>query len=181
MARRQSSALRRLRSAWLLPLVITLICGVLVPRLVDGYASLQWTRYHAPRGAAGRRGLEHARQAVRSATRTLDLTADEKVLGKPVANDLREGKVTLPVIFLLRRSGRPGAEAVSAVLADRGFGRVSREELLKLAREHGALDEARALAERYAAAARADLAGFERSPYREALEALPDFILARDH
>src|SRR6185436_15480772 len=36
----------------------------------------------------------------------LDLTADEKVLGKPVANDLREGKVTLPVIFLLRRSGR---------------------------------------------------------------------------
>jgi octaprenyl-diphosphate synthase len=61
------------------------------------------------------------------------------------------------------------------------FGRVSREELLKLAREHGALDEARALAERYAAAARADLAGFERSPYREALEALPEFILARDH
>jgi octaprenyl-diphosphate synthase len=111
----------------------------------------------------------------------LDFTADEKVLGKPVANDLREGKVTLPIIFLLRRSGRPGAEAVSAVLADRGFGRVSRDELLRLAREHGALDEARALAGRYATAARADLAGFERSPYREALEALPDFILARDH
>ena len=111
----------------------------------------------------------------------LDFTADEKVLGKPVANDLREGKVTLPVIFLLRRSGRPGTDAVSAVLADRGFGRVSRDELLRLAREHGALDEARALAERYATAARADLTGFERSPYREALEALPDFILARDH
>ena len=111
----------------------------------------------------------------------LDFTADEKVLGKPVANDLREGKLTLPIIFLLRRSGRPGADAVSAVLADRGFGRVSRDELLRLAREHGALDEARALAERYAAAARADLLAFERSPYREALEALPDFILARDH
>jgi octaprenyl-diphosphate synthase len=111
----------------------------------------------------------------------LDFTADEKVLGKPVANDLREGKLTLPIIFLLRRSGRPGADAVSAVLADRGFGRVSRDELLRLAREHGAMDEARALAERYAAAARADLTGFERSPYREALEALPDFILSRDH
>jgi len=111
----------------------------------------------------------------------LDFTAEEKVLGKPVANDLREGKLTLPVIFLLRRSGRPGADAVSAVLADRGFGRVSREELLRLAREHGAIDEARAVAGRYAAAARQDLAGFERSPYREALEALPDFILARDH
>jgi geranylgeranyl pyrophosphate synthase len=70
---------------------------------------------------------------------------------------------------------------VSHVLADRGFERVSREDLLRLAREHGALEEARALAARYAEAARKDLAVFERSPYREALEVLPDFILGRDH
>jgi octaprenyl-diphosphate synthase len=111
----------------------------------------------------------------------LDFTADEKVLGKPTANDLREGKVTLPVIFLLRRGGRAGKEMVSTVLADRGFDRVSREELVELAREHGALEEARALAERYATQARQDLAAFERSRYREALLALPDFILARDY
>ena len=110
----------------------------------------------------------------------LDFTADEKVLGKPVNNDLREGKLTLPVIYLLRRAGIAGAETVSAVLADRGFERVSREQLLRLARETGALDEARAQAERYAAAARQDLLVFDRSPYREALTALPDFILARD-
>ncbi|HEX9203392.1 MAG TPA: polyprenyl synthetase family protein [Vicinamibacteria bacterium] len=111
----------------------------------------------------------------------LDFTAEEKTLGKPVANDLREGKVTLPMIFLLRKAGRPGIEKVGTVLADRGFGRVSREEIVRLAREHGALDEARALAETYAEAARRDLSAFERSPYREALEVLPDFILARDH
>src|SRR5262245_31691482 len=111
----------------------------------------------------------------------LDFTADEKVLGKPVANDLREGKLTLPVIFLLKRAGAPGADRVSKVLADRGFGRVSPEEIVKLAREYGALDEARALAETYAAAARKDLAVFERSEFHDALEALPDFILARDH
>ena len=111
----------------------------------------------------------------------LDFTADEKVLGKPVASDLREGKLTLPVIFLLRRAGAKAKDTVAAVLADRGFERVSREELVRLAKDHGALDEARALAERYAAAARHDLASFERSPYREALEVLPDFILARDH
>jgi octaprenyl-diphosphate synthase len=111
----------------------------------------------------------------------LDFTADEKVLGKPVASDLREGKLTLPVIYLLRRAGPDAAETVSLVLADRGFERVSRDEFLKLVREHGALDEARAAAERYAEAARRDLLSFERSPYREALSALPDFILARDH
>jgi octaprenyl-diphosphate synthase len=111
----------------------------------------------------------------------LDFTADEKVLGKPALSDLREGKLTLPAIFLLRRAGRPAEEMVRAVLDDRGFGRVSPAALVALAREHGALDEARALAERYADSARQQLRLFEPSPYRDALEALPDFILARDH
>jgi octaprenyl-diphosphate synthase len=111
----------------------------------------------------------------------LDFTADEKVLGKPVANDLREGKLTLPVIFLLRKTGRPGLERVKMILADRGFDRVPHSEILHLAHEHGALEEARRLAEDYANRARRDLASFERSAYREALVALPDFILARDH
>jgi octaprenyl-diphosphate synthase len=111
----------------------------------------------------------------------LDFTADEKVLGKPVASDLREGKLTLPVIYLLRRGGRKAIDLVQAVLADRGFSRVSREEMLALAHEHGVLDECRAMAERYAEMARQELAAFEPSPYTEALEILPDFILARDH
>jgi len=111
----------------------------------------------------------------------LDFTADEKVLGKPVANDLREGKLTLPAIFMVRRAGARGAEVVSRVLEDRGFDRVSREEIVRLARECGALDEARALAEEYAERARRDLLAFDRSPYREALSVLPDFILSRDH
>jgi octaprenyl-diphosphate synthase len=111
----------------------------------------------------------------------LDFTADEKVLGKPALSDLREGKLTLPAIFLLRRAGSSAQEMVRAVLDDRGFGRVSSAALVALAREHGALDEARALAERYADSARQQLRLFEPSPYRDALEALPDFILARDH
>lgn len=111
----------------------------------------------------------------------LDFTAEEKTLGKPVANDLPEGKVTLPMIFLLRRAAAADAEKVRAVLEDRGFGRVTREEIVRLARDHGALEKARALAEQYAEAARGDLKLFESSPYRDALEALPGFILARDH
>jgi octaprenyl-diphosphate synthase len=111
----------------------------------------------------------------------LDFTAEEKTLGKPVANDLREGKVTLPMIFLLRRAGKAAAEKVRAVLDDRAFSRVTRDELVKMARECGALDQARDLAEGYAAAARRDLVAFEPSEYRDALEALPGFILARDH
>jgi octaprenyl-diphosphate synthase len=111
----------------------------------------------------------------------LDFTAEEETLGKPVANDLREGKVTLPMIFLLRRAGVTEAEKVRAVLEDRGFRRVGHDEIVRLAREHGALEEAGRLAEQYAEAARQDLRVFEPSAYRDALEALPGFILARDH
>jgi octaprenyl-diphosphate synthase len=111
----------------------------------------------------------------------LDFTAEEKTLGKPVANDLREGKVTLPMIFLLRRAGKAAEAKVRTVLEDRAFSRVTRDELVRMARDCGALDEARDLAERYAADARRDLVAFEPSAYREALEALPGFILARDH
>ena len=111
----------------------------------------------------------------------LDFTAEEKTLGKPVANDLREGKVTLPMIFLIRRGGKAAAEKVQAVVEDRAFARVTREELVRMARDCGALDEARRMAERYAEEARRELLAFEPSEYREALEALPGFILARDH
>jgi len=111
----------------------------------------------------------------------LDLTADPQRLGKPVASDLREGKLTLPAIFTLRRAGDFGLATLKAVLDDRGFERVHPLEIARLARGCGALDEARALAERYAEAARRDLAACERSPYSEALAQLPDFVLARDH
>jgi geranylgeranyl pyrophosphate synthase len=85
------------------------------------------------------------------------------------------------MIYLLRRAVDGDAEKVRAVLEDRGFARVGREEIARLARERGALDEARSLAESYAAAARRDLLAFDASPYRDALEALPGFILDRDH
>jgi octaprenyl-diphosphate synthase len=111
----------------------------------------------------------------------LDFTAEEQTLGKPVANDLREGKVTLPMIFLMRRGGKAAAEKVKAVLEDRAFARVTREELVRMGRDCGALDEAQELAERYAEDARRELLAFEPSEYRDALLSLPGFILARDH
>jgi octaprenyl-diphosphate synthase len=110
----------------------------------------------------------------------LDFTASEKDLGKPVASDLREGKLTLPAIFMVRRGGPPAREMVAAIVEDRAFTRVSREDFLRLAWDSGAIEEARRMAVEYAEQARGDLQVFERSSYREALAYLPDFILARD-
>ena len=55
----------------------------------------------------------------------LDFTSREKILGKPVGNDLREGKVTLPLIYALEQADAEGAQAVEQVLRDRSYDRVS--------------------------------------------------------
>jgi octaprenyl-diphosphate synthase len=110
----------------------------------------------------------------------LDFTADEKTLGKPVANDLSEGKLTLPAIFLLRRGGAEARRLVSSVLSERSMGEELRDEIVGLARKCGAIAQAQATAKRYADLARQDLATFGSSPYSDALLALPDFVLSRE-
>ncbi len=111
----------------------------------------------------------------------LDFTASEKALGKPVGLDLREGKLTLPVIYMLQ-AGDGGVRAkIEMVVEDRGFERVPHAEIVGLARRTGALERAEAMALRQAEVARQALHVFPPSPEREALLTLPDFILARDH
>ena len=109
----------------------------------------------------------------------LDLTADESVLGKPTANDLREGKLTLPLIYLLKRGDARHAEMVRAVVSERGFGRVSREEILGVLHESGCIEEARAAAIRYAERAKAHLGHFPAGDFKSALLSVPDFVLER--
>jgi octaprenyl-diphosphate synthase len=110
----------------------------------------------------------------------LDFTGDEDRLGKPVLSDLRDGKVTLPAVYLMRRGGGEARRLVGHVLEDRGFDRVQPKEIVALARECGALEEARARAEGFARRAQEHLAGFDASPFRDALSRVPDFILARE-
>jgi octaprenyl-diphosphate synthase len=111
----------------------------------------------------------------------LDFTASEASLGKPVGLDLREGKLTLPVIYMLEAGDPEARNKVEMVMADRSFARVSHAEIVSLARRTGALERAEAMAVRQAAAARRALDLFGPSPERDALLNLPDFILARDH
>src|SRR5205085_10913496 len=48
----------------------------------------------------------------------LDFTSTEKILGKPAGNDLREGKVTLPLIYALETASTEERNAVQTVMAD---------------------------------------------------------------
>ncbi len=110
----------------------------------------------------------------------LDFTSSEEKLGKPIGNDLREGKVTLPLIYLLRECSPQEAQKVSLVLEERGFRSVRFSEILELVERYRALQAAREKAQQFAELAKNCLENFPDSPYKDALRSLPDFIVERE-
>lgn len=111
----------------------------------------------------------------------LDFTASVERLGKPVLSDLKEGKVTLPLIYALDNGHSEARRLVAKVLEEGGFTSVRPEEITQLVRESGALDRARQLARDYAVRAKACLNGNATGDFGRALRAVPDFILDRDN
>jgi octaprenyl-diphosphate synthase len=130
----------------------------------------------------------------------LDFTASPEKLGKPVLSDLKEGKVTLPLIFALEAgangspdgngdgSGRvhghsngDGRRLVAKVLEERDFQSVRPEQITMLVKETGALERARKLARDYVGRAKDSLSELPDTEYRRALLAVPDFILDREN
>jgi octaprenyl-diphosphate synthase len=114
----------------------------------------------------------------------LDFTASPEKLGKPVLSDLKEGKVTLPLIFAMQHGSggnSAGRALVAKVLEERDFASVRPEEITKLVKESGAHAHAANLAREYVSRAKACLEGLPDSEYRRALLAVPDFILEREN
>ncbi|MEA2695353.1 MAG: octaprenyl-diphosphate synthase [Acidobacteriota bacterium] len=109
----------------------------------------------------------------------LDFTARESEIGKPVLSDLKEGKLTLPLILLLPRVDAARRQLIETVLEDRSFGRVSSAEILDLVRAEGTLEEVAELAQGYANQAKQELEIFPPGDARDALEFAPDFVLNR--
>lgn len=109
----------------------------------------------------------------------LDFTADEKVLGKPVLSDLKEGHVTLPIIYALEEEPR-SVPTVQSVLERRAIDDVSRKEILDLVRRTRGLDRARSLAESYARKAYECLDVVPESTHRDAMAALTHYVIERN-
>jgi octaprenyl-diphosphate synthase len=109
----------------------------------------------------------------------LDFTATDDALGKPAGVDLLEGKLTLPLIHLLEK--KPELRApVQSVMREGEYKSISRARLVEAAAESGALSAARARARDSAGAARDALDALPDSEFRDALRALPTFVLERD-
>jgi octaprenyl-diphosphate synthase len=109
----------------------------------------------------------------------LDLTADERMLGKPVLSDLREGRATLPVIQALGRMRDKERLILERAIAGRGREPASLKKIQRLILDTGAVDYAMDRATGFARAAGGRLAGFPTSTPRNALERLAELVLER--
>jgi octaprenyl-diphosphate synthase len=108
----------------------------------------------------------------------LDLTSNESTLGKPVGSDLKEGKLTLPLIYLMRDGEPRHRELVRKALRDSNPDAAA--EIFQLVREYRTADRVLEKAHDYAQKARTCLDGFPSCPARDALLSIPDYIVERD-
>jgi octaprenyl-diphosphate synthase len=110
----------------------------------------------------------------------LDLTASEDVLGKPVASDLREGKVTMAVIHALERCTAEERAQIQTILEQRAFNGVTHSQILQVLHRYGSLEAASARAALYAESASRALGAFPDSEIKRALLWAPEFVVARE-
>ena len=109
----------------------------------------------------------------------LDFMANEKELGKPVLSDLKEGHVTLPVLYALQ--AEPGAaDMIQGVIDRKAIDDVTGKEILDLIRRHRVLEKARGVAEDYSRKAKQTLTPLPDSHLKESLLVLPDYVIERN-
>jgi octaprenyl-diphosphate synthase len=111
----------------------------------------------------------------------LDFTAREKTLGKPVGGDLREGKVTLPLVFALERATAAERQFIEVILSERHYKTVPFEKVLALLEKYRGIERVREKAQAFTDKARRLIGEFPESPYQRALLTVTDLVTERDH
>lgn len=102
-------------------------------------------------------------------------------VGKPTGSDMREGKITLPALYVLENSNNPMLEPIRAKLSASQFLNENEiGQLIRISIEEGGIGYAENMIERYRSEALALLPGDISDELREALTAYIDYVIKRD-
>jgi octaprenyl-diphosphate synthase len=111
----------------------------------------------------------------------LDFTSREVTLGKPVGGDLREGKVTLPLVYALECATPQERRLVENILRQRSYDETPFSQILALLKKYRGIERVKERAQAFTDKARQIIAEFPDSPYQRALMAVTELITERDH
>jgi octaprenyl-diphosphate synthase len=109
----------------------------------------------------------------------LDFTSSEKILGKPAGNDLREGKVTLPMIYALESASAEERKLIEAVIHDGSYEHVPFMRVLQILETHGAVARAYDRARTFTEKSRAIIGSLPESPAQRALQGIVELVTER--
>ncbi|MDG6222631.1 MAG: polyprenyl synthetase family protein [Candidatus Bathyarchaeota archaeon] len=111
----------------------------------------------------------------------LALTADEKVLKKPVGNDIREGKRTLMVVYALKKASKTQRQKILETLGNKNASADQIKETIGLIDSLGAISYAKKMADKYITKCKKVLAKFPDCADKEDLLSLADLIFDRQN
>ncbi len=105
---------------------------------------------------------------------------DEAEIGKPTGNDIREGKVTLPLIFALNQASSEEKHRLIQIIREKNFSDENVKLLLSFAKENQGIDYAHKKMQQYADKAKTALSIFPDSEAKSALTDLTGYIMERN-
>lgn len=122
----------------------------------------------------------HLGMAFQMADDTLDFVAPEAKLGKPVNNDLKEGKITLPIIAALQQATPQEVQLVTDYVHQGQSTEADLQQVIALLHKYDTLRFTMTQARDHITRAKQQLAAFAPSPALDVLRTLADFVISRE-
>ncbi|CAM3776041.1 polyprenyl synthetase family protein [Cohnella lubricantis] len=111
----------------------------------------------------------------------LDVCGTEKKIGKPPGSDLRQGNITLPVLYALQESGLRDQLLAEIERIRAGAGEANSSAAVKLVRGSGGIKASERLADRYTAGALHELDRLPNTPAKRNLAEIAKFVAQRSY
>ncbi len=108
----------------------------------------------------------------------LDYEGSSKITGKPVGGDIKEKKITLPLIYSLKQVPKNDADKIRRLIKNNN-GKENTNQIIEFVRKNDGIDYALRTAHNYSQKAKNSLKIFPDSPAKLALEGLVDFVIDR--
>ncbi len=112
---------------------------------------------------------------------TLDYVADQDLLGKSLGKDLKEGKITLPLLHLLSRCSAGEKERIGNIVKSGSLAAQDLQDIRDLMNHYGSIDYSMGQARESIQKAKNSLEFFPPSIHRQALDVVADYAVSRDH